>query len=49
LKAIFSSEQIQAIADHFGVNATSVLDVVAQFLPQVISAAGQHGLVSATN
>lgn len=46
LKAIVNIEQIKQLAQHFGVDPSVALDMLAKFLPQAVSVASQHGLVS---
>jgi uncharacterized protein YidB (DUF937 family) len=49
LSAIVSSDQVKQLAQHFGIDPSVVLNLLAQHLPQVVATAAQHGLVSAPN
>ena len=47
LSAVVNSDQVKQLAQHFGIDPSAVLSLLAQHLPQVVASAAQHGLVSA--
>jgi uncharacterized protein YidB (DUF937 family) len=49
LKAILNNDQIQALAHHFGVDPSVVLNMLAQHLPSSVATAAQSGEVSTSN
>lgn len=49
LSAIVNSQQVQQLAQHFGIDPSLVLKLLAQHLPQAVAQAAQNGSVTAPN
>jgi len=49
LKAIVNIDQVKQLAQHFGVDPSSALELLAQHLPGAISASAQSGGVTTSN
>jgi uncharacterized protein YidB (DUF937 family) len=49
LSAIVSSPQVQQLAQHFGVDPSLALNILAHHLPQAVAQATQSGEVTTTN
>jgi uncharacterized protein YidB (DUF937 family) len=47
LKAALNNDQVQQLAEHFGINPDSVLQLLSEHLPAAVSQAGQQGTVNA--
>jgi uncharacterized protein YidB (DUF937 family) len=47
LKAVLNDDQVQQLAQHFGIDPDAVLQLLSEHLPTAVSQAGQQGAVNA--
>ena len=47
LQAVLGNEQVQQLAQHFGIDPNAVLQLLSQHLPAAVGKAGEQGIVSA--
>ena len=47
LQAVLGNEQVQQLAQHFGIDPNAVLQLFSQHLPTAVSKGGEQGIVSA--
>jgi uncharacterized protein YidB (DUF937 family) len=48
IDTIVNNPQVQELAKHVGIDPKAALDLIAKFLPQIVSHAAQNGLISTT-